>query len=142
MKEAFTEAVEEAKILNELEKEYQQLKEEDKDTLEFELQLMRERGDTLDKQIAKEKAYNNKIIANLEKRKALGKEINESELEGAKRNNQLLDLRLKNYEKQLQEEAKVIQARNKAELEAAKVKTDAAIKAAKELKIQNDFLEE
>jgi len=142
MKEAFTEAVEEAKELNELQKEYQKLKEEDADILQFELELMRERGDTLDKQIAKQKKYNDDIIANLEKQKALGLEIDEAELEGAKRNNQLLDLRLKNYEKQLQEEAKVIQARNKAELEAAKVKTDAAIKAAKELKIQNDFLEE
>ena len=121
MAEAFNEAIEKAKELQAFQEEEKLLMGERKDALEAELEIMKEEGVTLDKQIAKQKEYNNEIIKLYESRKDLTEEQKKA-LNNAIQENKILDIRLKNYQKETAEKKKQadITEREKANQEALK----------------------
>ena len=105
MKEAFNEAVEEAKALTAQVEEYNRLKEDGAETLEYELEMMRLQGETEDKLIEKQIAFNNQLIKNLESRKELDDE-GKKELNNLKNANALLNQKLENEKKATAEKNK------------------------------------
>jgi len=121
MAEAFNETVEEAKALTAQVEEYNRLKEDGAETLEYELEMMRLQGETEDKLIEKQIAFNNQLIKNLESRKKLDDE-GKKELNNLKNANALLNQKLANYQKETAEKKKQadITEREKANQEALK----------------------
>lgn len=105
MKEAFNEAVEEAKALTAQMNEYNELMTVGKANLEDELEIMRLQGATQDELIAKQIEFNNKLIKNLETRKELTDE-EKKQLDELKRATKILEINYNIEKKSTAEKAK------------------------------------
>jgi len=127
----FDETIAKEKELDVYAEEYNTLLKETKQLLDDELEIMDAQGVTMDKKIAKQKEYNDKLIKNLQAQKALGRDIGtegEKQLADALQQNKVLDARLITYKKETAEKAKQTELEKlKKKIEEEKAKTELII---------------